>query len=228
MKIHRSFILILITLLILGLAACVRAIPGSSKATTPTAEQSSVLPTSPTDVMNQIYLFATQTAMAKVETTPEAQIVTETPAAPEATKSLAPTANQFVSPTATYMPSPPVTRAAAPPLVVPTSYSLKKGEFPYCIARRFDVNPSELLRINGLSSGSVVHTGMILMIPQTGHVFPGNRALRAHPTDYVARYDDTIYTIACFFGDADPNAIAVVNGLTPPYTLTSGQVLYIP
>jgi LysM repeat protein len=39
---------------------------------------------------------------------------------------------------------------------------------------------------------------------------------------------DTIYTIACAFGDVDPNAIIVVNGLESPYTLTPGQVLQIP
>jgi len=229
MKIFRSFSLLIITLLVLGLVACVRAIPGSSKATTTFDEESAALPTSATDVMNQIYLFATQTAMAKMGNTPGAQIATESPAVPVSTEASAPMPTTgFVTPPPV-LPSPsPAPLIATPPLVVPSSYTLKKGEFPYCIARRFNVNPSELLSINGLSSGSVVYTGMALIIPQTGRPFPGYRALRAHPTSYTVGPGDTIYSIACYFGDVDPNAIAVVNGLTPPYRLSSGQVLRIP
>jgi LysM repeat protein len=228
MKIYRSFSILIITLLVLGLVACVRTIPGSSKATTTVEEESSVLPTSATDVMNQIYLFATQTAMAKMGT-PGVQIATESPAVPIATEASAPTPTTGLATPQIVISSP--TQApliATPPLIVPSSYALKKGEFPYCIARRFDVNPSELLSINGLSSASVVRAGMTLIIPQTGRPFPGYRALRAHPASYTVGSGDTIYTIACFFGDVDPNAIAVVNGLTSPYNLAYGQVLQIP
>jgi LysM repeat protein len=229
MKSYRSLSIFTITLLVLGLVACVRAIPGSTKATTTAEEESSILPTSATDVMNQIYLFATQTAMAKMENTPGAQILTESPESPVATEESVPKSTSgLVTPQPAVSSPTQAPLIAAPPLVVPSSYTLKKGEFPYCIARRFNVNPSELLSINGLSSYSVVHTGMTLIIPQTGRPFPGYRALRAHPTSYTVGSGDTIYTIACYFGDVDPNAIAVVNGLSSPYGLTYGQVLRIP
>jgi hypothetical protein len=39
---------------------------------------------------------------------------------------------------------------------------------------------------------------------------------------------DTIYTIACKYGDVDPNAIAQANSLQAPYDLSAGKVLHIP
>jgi LysM repeat protein len=111
---------------------------------------------------------------------------------------------------------------------LPSSYTLQKGEYPYCIARRFNLNPGELLSINGLGSNSQTYPGMTLTIPHTGHTFPDGRQLHSHPTDYTVKSGDTIYTIACYFGDVDPMVIAKVNGLSSPYNLTSGQDLQIP
>jgi LysM repeat protein len=111
---------------------------------------------------------------------------------------------------------------------IPASWTLQKGEHPYCIARRFNVNPDEMLRLNGLSANSTFFGGMVLKIPQTGNPFPANRSLRAHPTTYTVASGDTIYSIACLFGEVDPYAIAAANGLSSPYTLTAGQSLHIP
>ncbi len=121
-----------------------------------------------------------------------------------------------------------------PAIVVPTAtpgrpatYVLHAGEFPYCIARRFNVDPSDLLNLNGLSSGEVLQPGMTLSIPATGS-FPGDRALQAHPTQYTVAVNDTFYTIACAFGDVDPNTIAAANGLAVTAPITTGQILNIP
>ena len=111
---------------------------------------------------------------------------------------------------------------------VPASYQLQKGEFPFCIARRFNVDVAELLNLNGLSGSSVVPVGYNLQIPQTGNNFVGQRALLNHPTNYTVAGGDTIYTVACKYGDVDPMAIAQANGLSSPYTLSAGQVIYIP
>ena len=126
-------------------------------------------------------------------------------------------------------------QAAPPAIVVPTAtpgrpktYVLQGGEFPYCIARRFDVNPIELLNMNGLSSGTIVRPGTELRIPQTGHPFPPPRQLMPHPTTYTVLAGESIYQIACKFGEVDPMMIALANGLQSPYTLTAGTVLNIP
>ena len=109
----------------------------------------------------------------------------------------------------------------------PSTYTLHAGEFPYCIARRFNVDPADLLSLNGLSSGEVLQPGTSLSIPATGS-FPGTRALQTHPTQYTVAVDDTFYNIACTFGDVDPSTIAAANGLAVTTPLTTGQILNIP
>jgi LysM repeat protein len=129
----------------------------------------------------------------------------------------------------------PITGTTVIPLIVvatatpghPASYTIHAGEFPYCIARRFNVDPGDLLNLNGLSSGEILQPGTTLSIPLTGS-FPGTRALQAHPTQYTVVVDDTFYSIACVFGDVDPSAIAAANGLALTAPLTTGQILNIP
>lgn len=111
----------------------------------------------------------------------------------------------------------------------PGTYILQPGEFPYCIARRFNVDPEQLLSLSGLSGGVIYPAGTVLKIPQSGS-FPGTRALRAHPTTYaVTRADENIYSIACLFGDVTPEAIAQQNGLAvSAAALPVGKQLNIP
>jgi LysM repeat protein len=109
----------------------------------------------------------------------------------------------------------------------PPTYTLAEGEFPFCIARRFDVNQNELLTLNGLTVDTLVGPGLELQIPQTGNPFDGTRALHEHPTNYKIQSDDTLNTIACYFGDVSPDMIALQNGLTST-DLPPGEVLVIP
>jgi LysM repeat protein len=109
----------------------------------------------------------------------------------------------------------------------PATYTLMEGEFLYCIARRFNVNPEDLLALNGFSQGQILQPGTQLRIPPTG-TFPGNRALHTHPAQYTVAVDDTIYGIACYFGDVDPTSIAAANGLALTSPLITGRTLNIP
>ena len=112
---------------------------------------------------------------------------------------------------------------------VPDSYTLKSGEFPYCIARRFDISPVALLSANGLNINSNVYPGTSLTIPKNAEPFDsGSRSLRSHPANYTVVSGDTVFSIACLFGDVDPRAIEEVNGLSGSYTLTAGQIIKIP
>jgi LysM repeat protein len=110
---------------------------------------------------------------------------------------------------------------------VPASYRLQKGEYPFCIARRFDVDPYALLRQNGLGLYQIVAPGLKLTIPQNT-TFPAKRTLQKHPTTITVQSGDTIYSIACAFGAVDPLAIARANDLESPYRLKAGQRLAIP
>jgi LysM repeat protein len=145
----------------------------------------------------------------------EAPAATATPAAEQDAGQPAPAqpAARVVEPT------------AGPP---PATYTLQKGEFPFCIARRFNVNQAELLALNGLTLNSKPVVGTTLRLPQTGNSFVSERSLKAHPTSYTVKSGDTIYTIACQFGDVSPDMIALANDLEAPYNLSSGDVLQIP
>jgi LysM repeat protein len=112
--------------------------------------------------------------------------------------------------------------------VRPPSYTLQNGEFPFCIARRFNVDPDALLRASGLTSPDIYYPGLTLTIPQSG-AFPGSRMLTNHPTTYtVASSNETIHSIACKFGDVDPAAIASANNIAASAKLSAGQQLQIP
>lgn len=119
-----------------------------------------------------------------------------------------------------------------PPMpATPLTYTLQQGEFPYCIARRFNVNQDELMSLNGLSAAeaSNLQAGKVLQIPQTGNAFVGERARNPHPASYtVTSANDTVYSIACYYGNVDPSQIIAANGLVSPYTLQINQVLSIP
>lgn len=131
------------------------------------------------------------------------------------------------TPVVAVTPSGPTT-TPVPAGVRPASYTLQNGEFPYCIARRFNVDPDALLSASGLTSPDVYYPGLTLTIPQSG-AFPGARMLATHPTTYtVSSSDETIYSIACKFGDIDPANIASANNIASSAKLTSGQQLQIP
>jgi len=184
--------------------------------------------------MAMVEELSTGTAMAEAGT----MQATDTPAASDATDTEA-------TPTPTTMSESPVDPTATPTLEAvtpsatqpmpttitnrPASYTLQKGEFPYCIARRFNVDPAELLSLNGLANGDVYYPNLTLTIPQTGNPFPGTRALKSHPATYnVADASLTLYGVACVYGDVDPAAIAQANNLQLTSTLTVGQQLSIP
>lgn len=195
-------------------------------------------PIGQTPSMGDVEVFGTGTALA-LSGTP-AGIATQTEGAPlvvgtqDLSVTVTPTPLVSVNATSTLAISgTTIPGATSGPLstsvpvgVRPSEYQLKPGEFPYCIARRFDVDPGELLRLNGLSSGDIYYPNRTLRIPQSGS-FPGNRALQAHPPTYTVQSGETIYSIACKFGDVDPAAIMQINNLTSA-TVTSGQTLNMP
>lgn len=173
--------------------------------------------------------IATQTAVAGggIESAPTA-------VAPGGESTEGATTTEVAPPTSpeNTQPPPPPTQTPVPITPptpgVPETHQLQKGEFPFCIARRYNVNISELLNINGLGTNSVVPVGYSLKIPQTGNTFVGQRALLNHPTNYTVVGGDTIYTVACKYGDVEPMAIAQANSLSSPYNLSAGQVIHIP
>ena len=134
-----------------------------------------------------------------------------------------PTQDFFADPTAT--PEPTI---AVPTVTRPAEYTLQEGEFPFCIARRFNLDPSALLSLNNLGPNDLLDPGTTLQIPQTGSWEGDGRVRNPHPTTHTVVAGETIYSIACYYGDVSPEAIIAVNQLEEPYDLTVGQTLSIP
>jgi len=180
--------------------------------------------------MSDVANFGTSTALA-LSGTPQA-IATQTLAVgtQDLSASVTPTALASADPASTATLAVSGTLPTSAPVGSrPAEWTLRSGEFPYCIARRFDVDPSALLSLNGLTNGNIFYPGRTLKIPQSGS-FPGTRALRNHPATYtVASATETVYSIACTFGDVRPQDIITANNLSgDDPDLTSGQQLSIP
>jgi len=186
--------------------------------------------------MNDVQNFATGTSLA-LTGTPASGLLTQTPLGgtqQNATETPTPLVALTLNATSTATLAVSGTQASgtlptsAPVGSRPSTYTLQKGEFPYCIARRFDVNPEELLSLNGITRGDIYYPNLTLKIPQTGNSFPPPRARQAHPTTYTATAGQTVYGVACVFGDVDPAAIAAANNISVSSSLTAGQQLSIP
>jgi LysM repeat protein len=110
----------------------------------------------------------------------------------------------------------------------PAVYSLHRGEFPWCLARRFDIHPQDLMRANGFYTWQVYQPGQAVILPANAREFPGNRALRPSPATYIVQYGDTIFGIACYYGNVEPKAILAANGLQKGNQIYPGLQLQIP
>ena len=114
-------------------------------------------------------------------------------------------------------------------LVVPDTYTLQKGEFPWCLARRFNIDAVALLNANGLSASGSFSPGLKLTIPKTAATFDGGqRALVNHPATYTVKSGDSFYSIACHYGDVWPEEIAAQNNMSLSDPLSAGTTLNIP
>lgn len=205
----RNWIVIVCVLsLTILLSGC--KLPASKAPATPTGQDAIV---TPIPIKTDSSLSKTQTAIAESKEPPTATLAED--------ETLEPTQTHTVEPTE---PTEPV---VVPTITRPAEYTVQEGEFLYCLARRFDLNPQDLLDLNNLGENELVEPGTTLQIPQEGS-WPGDRSLNPHPTTHSVRAGETIYSIACHYGDVSPEAIIAVNKLEEPYELKVGQQLNIP
>jgi LysM repeat protein len=235
-----TWILILCLAAMVFLVSCQRS-ASQSPVVISTATHAAGLATQPANGLGSVQIIGTQTAMALAKlsgtATPNGAVALPT-STPFGTPAV-PTTSSLIPPTGaapTTIGISTTIPGTTPVILVPTStpghpstYTLMQGDYPYCIARRFNVNQQELLDLNGITTGQGMQPGTVLRIPQTSNPFVGLRTLRNHPTTYtVTTAAETIYGVACTFGDVDPNQIIAANSLASPYTLHINQVLNIP
>ncbi len=235
---NKQRVLLIISIFVIStmlISACTQSLSNAPAATPtliPTGLFVSPFP-SVENPMAMIEEFAKQTSAAQTTVanggtpvTPQAITTGEATAVPTSLTPSTPT-NAVATTAVIATPSGPTT-TPVPAGVRPATYTLQVGEFPYCIARRFNVDPDALLSASGLTSPDVYYAGLKLTIPQSGS-FPGGASLAVHPTTYtVASSDETLYSIACKYGDVDPAAIASTNGIALSAKLTAGQQIKIP
>jgi LysM repeat protein len=238
MKIKHFLLVFLIGSFVIMLSAC--KLPASSPPEpTPTTEEGGFpIPGAEQETMGLFETIATQTAMALAgETAPgttppapavEGQATAAEGEEPAEAPTQEPATEQPAAETQPEAPMEPTFVLPEPTPGLPETYTLQKGEFPYCIARRFDINPTDLLNANGLAVNTQIQPGYVLIIPQSASSWPGERSLQEHPTYYTVRSGETIFSIACEFGDVDPYMIALANELDEPYSISTGETLYIP
>lgn len=206
----RTLVLVVITIIgVLMLTACERS---ATRAPRDRGEAEGEIPF-PVSTQSQIMvdiLAATQTAQAAEQ------------------KSMSEQVQPMPKPTAMPQPEEEDEPEPQPTPGLPATYTIQKDEFLFCIARRFNINASEFLAINGLGVDYYAQVGDRLTIPQSGKPFDGQRALRAHPTEYTVVAGDSIGKVACYFGDVSPEAIYDANDLDAGTSLKPGQVLHIP
>lgn len=203
---------ILVIILSLTLSGCV--LP-ASKAAVPSATPTSLVPF-PVATLPNI-------ATAAPQATPKVNVATQDVPLPTQQAPIDSTAIVVVE-----TPKPTKTPYVLPTLDRPDNYTLKQGEWPLCIARRYNLEISSFLAANGLTLDSKPAEGAVLKITSSGAWNSGPRSLINHPDTYTVSSGETIYSIACAYGDVDPMAIVAANGLASPYTLKAGQTLQIP
>jgi len=220
----KSAVLLLAVFLIsLSLTGCFRpasTAPSSAQAvgSTPTMETAFPQATQPAGSVQSI-LSQTQTAAA----------LGGPPAGAEATSTKQPKVAATPKPTKTKKPT--EDKSSFQPNLNPerpATYTLKSGEYPICIARRYNLDVPSLLSLNNLSMDSRPKAGTKLRIPQTGSWNLGSRALHDHPAQYTVKSGNTFYSIACYFGNLLPDDIATYNSMSLSDKLKAGSVLDIP
>ena len=220
MKKKMRFMIVLLLVFGLALSGCVKSASDAPEGDeTSSGEQADVV----------VRVMATQTALAKAaesdaEPTEEPDDSAEPTEEPVDDTGDEPTEEPVEDPTEE--PTEEVTVAIY--VEVPTTYTIKYGEYPYCLARRFDINADDLLSANGLSRDDKVDIGTVLTIPQDSSGFVGSRVLFTHPASFTVKYNDTFHSIACYYGDVFPEQIAAANSMTIDELLSAGDVIQIP
>lgn len=239
MKAYTKIVLLVALALFLTMTACTRQ-ASTAPVASPSPSGEAPFPfTTPGTAGPGLENFATQTAVAGA---PQAGAETSTPEIVVATAvgetgqpepvdqtgqteqgggQAAPATNQASTESNSSINTPVVSR--------PETYTLQRGEWPICIARRYGVDIGALLNANGMSMNSKPGAGTSLRIPagEWSTSF-GSRSLKSHPASYSVAAGDTVYTIACQFGDVTPEAILAVNSLASADDLNAGMTIQIP
>jgi LysM repeat protein len=137
-------------------------------------------------------------------------------------------------PTPTNTPTPTSTPSGTP---TPRTHIVRQGEWLYCIARAYGVDPKAIAEENGILNPNLIHPGQALKIPdKPGWWLPGTACQRQFdggtpsPTCrwyHTVALGETLYSISVKYG-VSMWAIAEANHILNLNYIRAGQVLCIP
>lgn len=114
-----------------------------------------------------------------------------------------------------------------------TTYTLQEGDDMVCLGRRFNISVAQLLSQNGIETPEEMGVGDTVLLPRSPNPWSmldgyGRRILVLHPASYTTQSGDTLFSIACSYGDVRPEDIAVKNQLVLGEPLPVGLTIAIP
>jgi N-acetylmuramoyl-L-alanine amidase len=115
---------------------------------------------------------------------------------------------------------------------VMASYTVKRGDTLFSIARRFGTTVDAISRQNRIANPNRINVGQVLQLPSgAGLPPPAPAPPRPAPAPAASRYTvqrgDTLFSIARRFGTT-VDAISRLNRITNPNRINVGQALQIP
>jgi LysM repeat protein len=108
----------------------------------------------------------------------------------------------------------------------PSTYTVRRGEWIYAIARRFGVSVAALLAANPGINPNFLYPGQVLNIPGGSSSSSASSSTGSGGT-YTVRPGDTLFSIAVKFRTTT-YALQIKNNLANPHFIYPGQVLQIP
>jgi murein DD-endopeptidase MepM/ murein hydrolase activator NlpD len=107
-------------------------------------------------------------------------------------------------------------------------YVVEKGETIYSIARSFNIDPGDLMRLNNISDASRLQAGRRLRIPQNPLAPPP--PVSESPAVYQERRvlrNETLYSIARN-SSTTVQILREINGFSPNHVLKEGELIKVP
>lgn len=140
-----------------------------------------------------------------------------------------------VSMTAVGAPASPAAAAPAPSSTGSGTYVVKQDDTFFGIAKKLGVSMNALLAANAMTVNSVIHPGMVLVVPAgataplqtTSSTSSTGPAGRAPATTYVVQTNDALFNIARKFG-VSLNGLLQANNLEIDSVVLPGRTLTIP
>lgn len=125
---------------------------------------------------------------------------------------------------------PAATTTPATPKPTPTpvalTYTVKKGDTLYSIAKKYGVTVQDIVTTNKLANANVIKIGQVIKIPGKTST-PTPTPTQPATVKYTVKSGDTVYSIAKKHGTT-VQKIASANKLNAAYLIKVGQVLTIP